>query len=135
MRSFPPLPALPRLQVRQLQNPRRVYTQLMDLLGRLAGLGLVHCDYNEFNVLVRTLACSCGMVCTGGNVHPVCWTAWQIRQSLTFCENARGSVRLMLLGQGWRCPLTSNSYQGFGILLCDLHDIFFASLHMADQRA
>lgn len=41
-----------RVQVRQLSNPRLVYTQLMDMLARLAGLGLVHCDYNEFNLLV-----------------------------------------------------------------------------------
>lgn len=46
---------LPRavLQVRRLSNPRAVYSLLMDLLARLAGLGLVHCDYNEFNLLVR----------------------------------------------------------------------------------
>lgn len=40
------------LQVRQLSNPRGVYIQLMEMLARLAGLGLVHCDYNEFNLLV-----------------------------------------------------------------------------------
>ncbi|KAL4854074.1 Serine/threonine-protein kinase rio2 [Chlorella vulgaris] len=38
--------------VRELGNPRRVYTQLMEMLGTLAGLGLVHCDFNEFNVLI-----------------------------------------------------------------------------------
>lgn len=44
--------ARPHLQVRQLSNPRGVYEQLMDMLARLASLGLVHCDYNEFNLLV-----------------------------------------------------------------------------------
>ena len=39
--------------MRQLSRPRQVYTQLMDLLAQLAGLGLIHCDYNEFNLLVR----------------------------------------------------------------------------------
>lgn len=46
-----PSPLRP-LQVRQLSNPRQVYTQLMEMLAQLAGLGLVHCDYNEFNLLV-----------------------------------------------------------------------------------
>lgn len=52
-----PRPACPAgraaaAQVRQLSNPRAIYCQLMDMLSRLAGLGLVHCDYNEFNILV-----------------------------------------------------------------------------------
>ena len=25
----------------------------MDFMARLAGLGLIHCDFNEFNVMVR----------------------------------------------------------------------------------
>lgn len=44
------------VQVRQLSNPRKVYAHLMDMLSKLAGLGLVHCDYNEFNLLVRRLS-------------------------------------------------------------------------------
>jgi len=40
------------MQVRQLSNPRIVYVQLMQMLAQLASLGLVHCDYNEFNLLV-----------------------------------------------------------------------------------
>ena len=52
-------PFLARVQVRELSNPRRVYTELMEMLARLAGLGLVHCDYNEFNLLVRhSVLCS-----------------------------------------------------------------------------
>jgi RIO kinase 2 len=47
------LDAYPLVQVRQLSNPRRLYVQLMEMLARLAGLGLVHCDYNEFNLLVN----------------------------------------------------------------------------------
>ncbi|KAI7845570.1 hypothetical protein COHA_000859 [Chlorella ohadii] len=47
------LDAYPLVQVRELSNPRRVYTELMEMLARLAGLGLVHCDYNEFNLLVN----------------------------------------------------------------------------------
>eukprot|EP00887_Chlorella_sp_A99_P001718 scaffold8.g1718.t1 len=43
----------PLVQVKELSSPRRVYTQLMDLLCQLAGLGLVHCDFNEFNLLIN----------------------------------------------------------------------------------
>ena len=39
--------------MRELQSPGIVYGKLMDLIARLAELGLVHCDFNEFNVLVR----------------------------------------------------------------------------------
>lgn len=42
----------PLVQVKRLGNPRRVYEGCMDVLVKLAGLGLVHCDYNEFNILV-----------------------------------------------------------------------------------
>ena len=34
-------------------NPADVYTKLIDLMEQLAKMGLVHCDFNEFNVLVR----------------------------------------------------------------------------------
>ncbi|PSC74501.1 Serine threonine-kinase rio2 [Micractinium conductrix] len=47
------LDAYPLVQVRQLSSPRTIYVQLMALLSRLAGLGLVHCDYNEFNLLIN----------------------------------------------------------------------------------
>jgi RIO kinase 2 len=42
------------LQIRQLRDPRKVYEGLMELISRLAGLGLVHCDFNEFNLLAST---------------------------------------------------------------------------------
>ena len=44
------------MQVRELGNPGRVYAQLMDLAQGLAARGLVHCDFNEFNILVRCCA-------------------------------------------------------------------------------
>ncbi len=43
------------LQVHELQDVGGVYTQLMAVLSLLAERGLVHCDCNEFNVLVRML--------------------------------------------------------------------------------
>lgn len=48
----PPPP--PVVQVRQLRDPRKVYESLMELISRLAGLGLVHCDFNEFNLLASS---------------------------------------------------------------------------------
>ena len=42
--------------MRELRHPRDVYAQLMGLLARLAAKGLIHCDFNEFNLLAR--ACS-----------------------------------------------------------------------------
>lgn len=44
--------ASPMVQVRELENPRKVYEECMEVLVRLAALGLVHCDYNEFNLLI-----------------------------------------------------------------------------------
>ena len=44
--------ASPMVQVRELANPRKVYEGCMEVLVRLAKLGLVHCDYNAFNLLI-----------------------------------------------------------------------------------
>lgn len=38
--------------MRELCNPGAVYQKLMDFMERLARLGLIHCDFNEFNVMV-----------------------------------------------------------------------------------
>jgi RIO kinase 2 len=39
--------------VRELQNPEKVYSTLMDLLVKLANHGLIHGDFNEFNILIN----------------------------------------------------------------------------------
>ncbi|KAK2080467.1 hypothetical protein QBZ16_000320 [Prototheca wickerhamii] len=44
--------AFPLCQVGKLMNPADVYTKLIDLMEQLAKMGLVHCDFNEFNVLI-----------------------------------------------------------------------------------
>ena len=52
------------MQVRELENPGFVYAQCMDLMAKLAAKGLIHCDFNEFNLLVRgCLALSCFKLC------------------------------------------------------------------------
>jgi len=35
-----------------MENPGPVYAQLMDLMCRIVRLGLIHCVYNEFNILI-----------------------------------------------------------------------------------
>lgn len=39
--------------MRELQNPEKVYSTLMDLLVKLANHGLIHGDFNEFNILIN----------------------------------------------------------------------------------
>eukprot|EP00798_Chlamydomonas_sp_ICE-L_P007101 gene7101-205_t len=44
--------AVPMIQVRKLTYPGQVYLTCMELMSRLAAKGLVHCDFNEFNLLI-----------------------------------------------------------------------------------
>lgn len=41
-------------QVRELENPGEVYRTCMDIMCKLAAKGLIHCDFNEFNLLVSS---------------------------------------------------------------------------------
>ena len=38
--------------IAELRHPGRVFDTLMQLICKLAGVGLIHCDFNEFNLLV-----------------------------------------------------------------------------------
>jgi RIO kinase 2 len=40
-------------QVRHLRHPARLYNKLMNLIVRLAEHGLIHGDFNEFNLMVN----------------------------------------------------------------------------------
>ena len=40
-------------QVAELPSPGRLYSTLMDLIVRFAHAGLIHGDFNEFNILIR----------------------------------------------------------------------------------
>ncbi|XP_072965842.1 serine/threonine-protein kinase rio2 [Typha angustifolia] len=42
----------PLVQVKQLQNPDDVFETIMGLVIRLAEHGLIHCDFNEFNIMI-----------------------------------------------------------------------------------
>ena len=41
-----------RYHVNELKNPGQIYSDCMDLIDRLASFGFVHCDFNEFNLLI-----------------------------------------------------------------------------------
>lgn len=42
----------PLVQVKQLQNPDVVFETIIGLVVRLAEHGLIHCDFNEFNIMI-----------------------------------------------------------------------------------
>ena len=44
---------LPLYQIAEIEEPGRLYAKLMDMIVRLAENGLIHGDFNEFNLLIR----------------------------------------------------------------------------------
>ncbi|CAG8552439.1 4954_t:CDS:10 [Paraglomus occultum] len=45
--------AFPLREVIEVKNPGKLYSDLMDLIVRLASYGLIHGDFNEFNILLK----------------------------------------------------------------------------------
>ncbi|KAJ3322823.1 Serine/threonine-protein kinase RIO2 [Boothiomyces sp. JEL0866] len=45
--------AYPLCQIHDLEDPGRLYSNLMNLIVRLACAGLIHGDFNEFNLLIK----------------------------------------------------------------------------------
>eukprot|EP01133_Synstelium_polycarpum_P007040 gene7040-8186_t len=43
----------PLTQIVELRHPSKVYSDLMNLIVRLANYGLIHGDFNEFNILIN----------------------------------------------------------------------------------
>lgn len=43
----------PMRQLGGHENPARLYNTLMNFIVRLANQGLIHCDFNEFNIMIR----------------------------------------------------------------------------------
>lgn len=43
----------PLRQISSVPDPAGLYGELMEMLLRLAGLGLIHGDFNEFNILIK----------------------------------------------------------------------------------
>ncbi|MCJ1465886.1 hypothetical protein MMC07_004505 [Pseudocyphellaria aurata] len=44
---------LPLRQIPDVPHPERLYAELIDLILKLASVGLIHGDFNEFNILIR----------------------------------------------------------------------------------
>ncbi|GER38658.1 serine/threonine-protein kinase rio2 [Striga asiatica] len=42
----------PLVQIKQLSNPDTVFETILGLVVRLAEHGLIHCDFNEFNIMI-----------------------------------------------------------------------------------
>ena len=45
--------AFPLRQIKEVPDPAKLYAELMEMILRLAGFGLIHGDFNEFNILVK----------------------------------------------------------------------------------
>lgn len=43
----------PMRQLKEHQNYQKLYSDLMKFIVQLANKGLIHCDYNEFNIIIR----------------------------------------------------------------------------------
>lgn len=43
-----------RRQIDEIADPGKLYSELMDLIVRLAQYGLIHGDFNEFNILIKS---------------------------------------------------------------------------------
>lgn len=46
------VPGYPLCQVHDLAEPQRVFDDIMNLIVHLANYGLIHSDFNEFNIMV-----------------------------------------------------------------------------------
>jgi RIO kinase 2 len=51
-----------RRQIAEVPNPGELYSELMDLIVRLARAGLIHGDFNEFNILIREVTSEDGTI-------------------------------------------------------------------------
>ena len=45
--------AFPLRQIVDVPDPATLYSELIDMILRLAGVGLIHGDFNEFNILIK----------------------------------------------------------------------------------
>lgn len=45
--------AFPLRQIQEVPNPAGLYAELIEIVLRLASFGLIHGDFNEFNILIR----------------------------------------------------------------------------------
>ena len=45
--------AFPLRQIKEVPDPSRLYGELIEMILRLAGVGMIHGDFNEFNILIQ----------------------------------------------------------------------------------
>ena len=45
--------AFPLRQIREVPDPARLYAELIEMILKLAEFGLIHGDFNEFNILIK----------------------------------------------------------------------------------
>ena len=45
--------AFPLRQIKEVPDPPGLYAELMEMIMHLAGVGLIHGDFNEFNILIK----------------------------------------------------------------------------------
>lgn len=48
--------AFPLRQISKVPHPEALYSELMDIILELARFGLIHGDFNEFNILIKEIA-------------------------------------------------------------------------------
>lgn len=53
--------AFPLRQITEVPDPAGLYSELMDMILRLAQFGLIHGDFNEFNILIKEATAAPGM--------------------------------------------------------------------------
>jgi RIO kinase 2 len=41
-------------QIEEVGNPGKLYSELMSMIVKLAQYGLIHGDFNEFNILIKS---------------------------------------------------------------------------------
>lgn len=46
--------AFPLRQIEEIGNPGKLYSELMSMIVKLAQYGLIHGDFNEFNILIKS---------------------------------------------------------------------------------
>lgn len=45
--------AFPLRQIKEVPNPSGLYGELLEMILKLAGVGMIHGDFNEFNILIK----------------------------------------------------------------------------------
>ena len=61
--------AFPLRQITEVPDPPGLYAELIDMILRLARVGLIHGDFNEFNILIKEESGNGSVMSEAGNVE------------------------------------------------------------------